>query len=179
MTAARAMADSSSGYSRKSTESTCVDRAGPHWIRHSPRCAAPAASQRSTQSTSRWKGWWSIPIVTRTNGLRARPPFAGSEESANDLALPVEALLALPLQQEQIAQRIAEPAGQRGGVDAIVDLDVDGPYTEELRDHEERERHAGAAGHEDVGPGSAQSPPRELQVPCRIGQIAGGRVEGP
>src|SRR5438132_10085713 len=124
-----------------------------------------ASSHPSDQSTSRWNGWWSMPIVTSTRRLPAL------EEPANDLSLPVEALLAFPLQEKQIAQRITEPSRERGGVDAVVDLDVHSANPVQLGRHEERECHARAGGHDDVGARPANRAPREAEVPDRVGDV--------
>jgi hypothetical protein len=55
------------------------------------------------------------------------------------------------LEQEEIAQSVAESTGKGGkAVEALVDLDVDSRNTEQARDQEEGKCHPGAVRDYDV-----------------------------
>ena len=56
------------------------------------------------------------------------------EESPDELAPGIKTCLLSPLQEEEVADRIAEAARQRREVDAVVHLDVDGLDTQQAGD---------------------------------------------
>src|SRR5215207_8575154 len=102
-----------------------------------------------------------------------------SEEPPDDLAPPIEALLGLPLQQETARERVAEPPGQRGDVDAVVVLQVNSLDPEQTSDEKEREGDACSRRDDDVGSISVQEAPREREIANQVKRVPRGGVIRP
>ena len=121
-----------------------------------------------------------VPTRASTSGLDGEDAIAFLEQERSDIdGARVQLDLLGPLGAEPVGERIDEPARERPRLDPVDHLDVDGHDPEQLRQQEERHRDPRAVGGNNVGPLGAQHPPREQEVPQRVGKVARRRVVGP
>src|SRR5215210_7331080 len=101
------------------------------------------------------------------------------EEGTDELAARIEAALLLPLEDHEVADRIAQPPRERRSIHSLVGLDVDGLDPERLREREEGERDARPGGDEHIWTLAAQDPPRQPEVAEQVGDVSLGRMVRP
>src|SRR4029077_945862 len=80
---------------------------------------------------------------------------------------------------EEVAERVAEASGQRGQVDAIVDLHIDRLDPVKTGEDEERNGDSSTGGNDDGRAKSPQDTPGEQCVPNEVTEIARRRAKGP
>src|SRR5664279_5915686 len=85
-----------------------------------------------------------------------RPWDQRSQQLSDHTGTRVEGELLLPLDEEAVAQGLTEPAAEGGGVESVVDLDVDRPRAEPSAQQEEGECDGSTGGDDDIRPKPAQ-----------------------
>src|SRR5918992_1112989 len=99
---------------------------------------------------------------------RTRMESPASQEGTDHYAPRIGAPLFLPLEHEQVAQRIAEAAGEAWFIDPVVDLHVHRLYPKDPGHQEERQGHARTVANYQIGPVTPEHPPGQPEVPQQI-----------